>query len=434
MINKVAIVLVLIILQNIFLINIVFSNDKYIEIDRIVAIAESSTITKLELKNEKEKVKNSFLVQELALPSDNKLTKLALDQLITEKLVLEYASKQGINISLEVLNKVIDDIAKSNNLSKEELITEIESDGTNFASFRKGIRTQLIFQQVKRRIITANIKISEFDIDNFIELQKEKTPTKYNFSHIFVGLIKDNDEIDTDKTKLKLTQVVNQLKKNNFDVVAMEYSDGPMANKGGLMGLMTFDKIPDLFLAPIKTMKIGEVSEPIKGSSGYHLLKLNDIQEFEMEIIVVKQSKVKQILLKKNQIISEDEIKKKLNHIRNLIIEGMLFSEAAEKYSEDGSAADKGDLGWLNPGDTIPEFEKEMNNLDLNEISQPVKTPLGWHLIQVNDRREKDLSSESLRQRVKETLLKQKTEIKFSDWVVSLREGAYVEIWLYEDQ
>ena len=434
MINKVAIVLVLIILQNIFLINIVFSNDKYIEIDRIVAIAESSTITKLELKNEKEKVKNSFLVQEVALPSDNKLTKLALDQLITEKLVLEYASKQGINISLEVLNKVIDDIAKSNNLSKEELITEIESDGTNFASFRKGIRTQLIFQQVKRRIITANIKISEFDIDNFIELQKEKTPTKYNFSHIFVGLIKDNDEIDTDKTKLKLTQVVNQLKKNNFDVVAMEYSDGPMANKGGLMGLMTFDKIPDLFLAPIKTMKIGEVSEPIKGSSGYHLLKLNDIQEFEMEIIVVKQSKVKQILLKKNQIISEDEIKKKLNHIRNLIIEGMLFSEAAEKYSEDGSAADKGDLGWLNPGDTIPEFEKEMNNLDLNEISQPVKTPLGWHLIQVNDRREKDLSSESLRQRVKETLLKQKTEIKFSDWVVSLREGAYVEIWLYEDQ
>ena len=111
----------------------------------------------------------------------------------------------------------------------------------------------------------------------------------------------------------------------------------------------------------------------------------------------------------------------------------MSFSEAAEKYSEDGSASSKGDLGWLNPGDTIPAFEKEMDELDLNEISQPVKTSLGWHLIQVNDRREKDLSSESLRQRVKENLLKQKTEIKFTDWVKTLREGAYVEIWLYED-
>jgi peptidyl-prolyl cis-trans isomerase SurA len=152
-----------------------------------------------------------------------------------------------------------------------------------------------------------------------------------------------------------------------------------------------------------------------------------------METVIVKQSKVKQILLKKNQIISEDEIKKKLAHIRNLIIEGMSFSEAAEKYSEDGSAINKGDLGWLNPGDTIPEFEKEMDALKLDEVSQPVKTPLGWHLIQVNDRREKDLSSESLRQRVKENLLMQKTNIKFNDWIKTLREGAHVEIWLYEN-
>jgi len=157
------------------------------------------------------------------------------------------------------------------------------------------------------------------------------------------------------------------------------------------------------------------------------------MKEFEMESVVVKQSKVKQILLKKNQIVSENEIQKKLEHIRNLIIEGMSFSEAAEKYSEDGSAANKGDLGWLNPGATIPEFEKIMDELDLNEISQPIKTALGWHLIQVTDRREKDLSTESLRQRVREILLKQKTDIRFNDWVKTLREGAHVEIWLYEN-
>jgi peptidyl-prolyl cis-trans isomerase SurA len=180
-------------------------------------------------------------------------------------------------------------------------------------------------------------------------------------------------------------------------------------------------------------MDIGEISEPIKSSGGYHFLKLNKIEEFELEPIIVRQSKAKQILLKKNQIISEDEIQKKLDNIRNLIIDGMTFSEAAEKYSEDSSAANQGNLGWLNPGDTIPEFEKEMDNLEIDEISQPIKTQLGWHLIQVKDRREKDLSSESLRQRVKEILLKQKTEIRFNDWVKTLREGAHIEIWLYEE-
>ena len=139
-------------------------------------------------------------------------------------------------------------------------------------------------------------------------------------------------------------------------------------------------------------------------------------------------------MLKKNQIISEDEIEKKLANIRNLIVEGMSFSEAANKYSEDGSSANGGDLGWLKTGDIIPEFEKEMDDLDLNEISQPFKTALGWHLIMVTDRREKDLSSESLRQKVKEKLLMQKTDMRFSDWVKTLREGAHIKVWLYENE
>ena len=215
--------------------------------------------------------------------------------------------------------------------------------------------------------------------------------------------------------------------------MAKDYSDGPMASKGGLIGFKTIDEIPDIFIDSLKSMKIGETSQPIKSSGGYDLVKLNKIEEFAMETIIVRQSKAKQILLKKNQIISEDDIEKRLANIRNLIVEGMSFSEAAEKYSEDGSAANQGDLGWLNPGDTIPEFEKEMDNLKIDEISQPIKTALGWHLIQVNERREKDLSSESLRQRVKEILLKQKTEIRFKDWVKTLSEGAHLEIWLYED-
>jgi len=433
MIAKVTIVFGLIVLQNIFFINSVFSAQNYIEVDSIVAIVETRTITRLELNNKKEKVKQSFLKQKVDFPSDKKITKLALDQLITEKLVFEFASNQGINVSPEQLNNVINNIAKSNNLSIEELVEQIESDGTSFSDFREDIRRQLIFDQVKKRRISINLKISEFEIDNFIELQKERAATQYNISHIFIEFIQDNETVNIEKANLKLVKVIDELKKNMFDAVAIKFSDGPLAKSGGLMGWKVADDLPDIFLEPIKSMKIGEVSTPINGDSGFHLLKLNDMKEFEMESVVVKQSKVKQVLLKKNQIVSENEIQKKLEHIRNLIIEGMSFSEAAEKYSEDSSAANKGDLGWLNPGATIPEFEKIMDELDLNEISQPVKTALGWHLIQVTDRREKDLSTESLRQRVREILLKQKTDIRFNDWIKTLREGAHVEIWLYEN-
>ncbi len=197
-------------------------------------------------------------------------------------------------------------------LSIEKMIEEIESDGTNFSDFREDIRRQLIFDQVKRRIISTNIKISEFEIDNFIELQKERTPTKYNYSHIFIEFIKNNDEVDSEKTNLKLTQVLEKLKKNTFAEVAKNYSDGPMAEKGGDMGSKTSDEIPDLFLEPLQSMKDGDISKPLTGSAGYHLLKLNKIEEFEMETIIVKQSKVKQILLKKNQIVSEIRNRKEI--------------------------------------------------------------------------------------------------------------------------
>jgi len=416
------------------LINPLSAAQKYVEVDKIVAIVETQTITNSELNKKKEKIRKALSQQEGDMPSDKKITKLSLDQLIVEKLVFEYSLMQGISVSEEQLNNVMNGIAKSNNISIEELIKEIEMDGTRYSDFREDIRIQLLFDQVKKRIIGANLKISKFEIDNFIELQKERTPTKYNYSHIFIEYIKNNDvDVDVEKTKIKLTEVVNKLKERNFDDVAINYSDGPMAKKGGLIGSKIIDEIPDIFIESLKSMKIGEISQPINGSGGFHLIKLNQIEEFEMETIVVRQSKAKQILLKKNQIVSEDEIKKKLNYIRNLIIEGMSFSEAAEKYSEDGSAASKGDLGWLSPGDTIPEFEIEMDNLELNEISQPIKTALGWHLIQVNERREKDLSSESLRQKVKDSLLKQKTDIKFNDWIKTLKEGAHIEIWLYEN-
>ena len=184
MITKVIFIFALTILQNIFLINPLSAAQKYVEVDKIVAIVETQTITNSELNKKKEKIRKALSQQEGDMPSDKKITKLSLDQLIVEKLVFEYSLMQGISVSEEQLNNVMNNIAKSNNISIEELIKEIEMDGTRYSDFREDIRIQLLFDQVKKRIIGANLKISKFEIDNFIELQKERTPTKYNYSHI----------------------------------------------------------------------------------------------------------------------------------------------------------------------------------------------------------------------------------------------------------
>jgi len=197
MITKVIFICALTILQNIFLINPLSAAQKYVEVDKIVAIVETQTITNSELNKKKEKIRKALSQQEGDMPSDKKITKLSLDQLIVEKLVFEYSLMQGISVSEEQLNNVMNGIAKSNNISIEELIKEIEMDGTRYSDFREDIRIQLLFDQVKKRIIGANLKISKFEIDNFIELQKERTPTKYNYSHIFIEYIKNND-VDVD--------------------------------------------------------------------------------------------------------------------------------------------------------------------------------------------------------------------------------------------
>ena len=232
MITKVIFICTLIILQNIFLINPLYTAQKYIEVDKIIAIVETQSITNSELNKKKEEISKALSQQGDLIPSDKKITELSLDQLITEKLVIEYALTQGININEERLNYVINNIAKSNNMSIDELIKEVESDGSDFLDFREDIRINLIFEQVKKRIISANIKISEFEIDNFIELQKERTPTKYNYSHIFIENIRDGaDDVDVELTKIKLDKITKQLKENNFEEVAIDYSDGQMATK-----------------------------------------------------------------------------------------------------------------------------------------------------------------------------------------------------------
>jgi len=216
MLTKVIFIFACIFLQNIFLINSVLSADEYIEVDKIIAVVETRTITKLELNTKKGETKQLLLQQGKDIPSDKEITKLSLEALITEKLVTEYGIMRGINISGEQVNNVMENIAKSNNLSIEEFIKEIERDGSSYSNFRESIRIQLLFDQVKKRIISTNVKISKFEIDNFIELQKERTPTKYNYSHIFIEYIKDGIDIDIEKTKIKLAEVINDLKGKNF--------------------------------------------------------------------------------------------------------------------------------------------------------------------------------------------------------------------------
>jgi len=427
MIKKIIFVINIYLLQNIMVISCLNAKQEYYELDSIVAIVEQETISKSDLFNSIEEKKNTSEREGLFLPNEKILIKESLEELINQSLILQYASNIGVIISEKQLEGVIQNIAKDNNLSYDDLKKNIEESGQSFQRFKKNIKFELTLNQVKRRAITANLNVSEFEIDNYITLEEKTTPDKFNLAHILIEVSEGKNDLDK-----KLNLVLEALKIKSFDKVAIEYSDGLLGLSGGNFGWKRLDELPDSFIEITKRLKVGQTSSPFKTENGYHLIKLLDKKGVQYESILINQLKVRHILIKHNEIISEGDVQKKLNHIRNQIEQGLKFSEAAKKYSDDTTAANGGDLGWLNPGNNTNEFEKTVNNMELNKISKPFKTSLGWHLIEVTDERIEDLTEKSKRQSIKNKLLQQKTNIQFYDWIKSLKGRSYIEIRLYE--
>ena len=407
----------------IFISSLTFANNDYEELDSIIAIVENDVITKKELKKALSELKKNPRNKNETY-SQTKLRKLALDQLIERKIIIQYAEAQNINIESTVIENALKNIASNNKMSVEDLKKNAYKEGS-LEKLYSEIRFQLILRAIKERAIFSQIHISDYEIEKFIDKEKVNNPDQYKISHI---LIKFTNKTQREAAEKLIKEVQTLLKEETFNQVAKKYSNGPFAKNGGEMGWLNFSDLPDLFVDKIIKLKKNEVSFPFESKNGFHIVKLDDIKSFK-EKVFSSQYNINQILIKQNQITSEDDILKKMDNIRNKIIEGLPFNDAAAQYSEDSISSLKGgSLGWVDRNNLLPEFQVELDKGELNTLIGPFKTSAGWHLIELIGKRQKDITEDSRKLAAKLKILNYKAEIRYKDWFEILKQSSNIEM------
>ena len=404
----------------IFFPNITLSND-YKLLDRIAIIVEKGVITEREIQdllliNIDKTKKSSLPKSEL-----EKIRKEVIKALIEKKLITQYAIKINLTPTEQEIDKIIENILKNNQISEEELKNQLENDGGNINLFRDDIKFNLTVQKIKDREIMPFVNVSEYEIDAWLKKNKNNSETEYKISHILIKKSNPNKE----QVLSKIKEIKNP---SDFLKIAQEFSDGPNAENFGDMGWKKIEDLPEIFTDFVKQSKIGGISEAIESSNGIHFLQVESIRnEMITSSIIVKQYKFQQILIKHNSISNNEDQLKKMNNFRNLILDGLNFSEAVKLYSEDQFNIDPNKLEWITFNGLLPEFKKNLSKYPSEDLLGPFKTDLGWHLVKVYDFREQDLTNDAEKQKVKIQIAQNKTEIRFNDWINALVKNSEIK-------
>jgi len=413
-------------------INVSTQAAEVIKIDRIVAIVDQTVVTEQELESRIRTVTAQLQKQGTELPPENILRKQILERLISDTLQLQYAAQSGLKVDDSQLDKTIERIAEQNQLTLTEFADALAKDGVSMGKFRADIRNEITIARLREREVDSRINVSESEIDNFLTTQasSNENQDEYEIAHILIRTPEEGATEDVQKAKAKVDEVIKALQAGtNFSKVSASFSDAPNALEGGSLGWKSSTQMPALFLDALKNMQVGTVSEVLRSPNGFHILKLIS-KRGGSSPLVIEQTHARHILIKLSEVTSENEGKKKIDLIKERLDNGEKFEVLARQFSEDGSASNGGDLGWVNPGDTVPLFEKAMNELKDGQISSTVRTPFGWHVIQVLERRKQDMSKEAARLKARQEIRKRKSEEAYQDWVRELRDRAFVELRL----
>ncbi len=406
-----------------------------VPLDRIVAVVENDIIMQSELDTKLRTVAGQMQQQGIQLPSSNVLETQILERMILMKIQLQRAEETGIRVDDETLNRTISNIAAENKVSLSQFRDILEEDGFSYEQFRENIRNEIIISRLRQRQVDNRISISSKEIDNALsnlEFQG-KTETEYQLSHILISLPEAPTPDEEEQARLVAEKVLKDLKAGqDFAMMASTYSDGQRALDGGDLGWRKKNEIPTLFSTQIESMAKGDISDLIKSSSGFHIVKLADVRSSEKYMIT--QTNARHILIKLDELTTADDARVRLDQLRTRIEGGDDFAELARSHSDDTvSAAEGGNLGWSSPGRLVPKFEEVMNQLKIGEISQPFETQFGWHLLQVLGRREHDDTESVRRTKASETIRRRKSEEAHQNWLRHLRDEAYVEYRLNEN-
>jgi peptidyl-prolyl cis-trans isomerase SurA len=405
-----------------------------IEIDRIVAVVNDDVIVYSEMRTRLDAVVQRLEDSGVPAPPADALEKQVLEQLILDRLQMQMAASTGIRVDDETLNRQIADIARQNNLSLREFRDVLARDGYDFAGFREEIRNELIKSRVQQRQVEDRVQVTDRDIDNFLATRAKQggNNPEYRVGHILIAVPDGASPEELADARDEAQDILARLNAGaNFGRTAAAESDGRQALEGGDLGWRKSEELPTLFEEVVPTLQKGEVSDVMRSSSGFHLIKLLDVRGTERHVI--KQTNAQHILIKTTEVISAEDARSRLRVLRSRILNGADFNQLARASSDDpGSAVKGGSLGWLSPGDTIPPFEKTMDGLAVGEISTPFETQFGWHIIQVLARRDRDSTEEVQRANAATALRDRKVDEELQSWFRQIRDEAYIEYRLDE--
>jgi len=410
---------------------LIYANDDVLKIDRIVALVEQTVITEKELNDRIKTLVNQLNKQKIEIPPTDVLQKQMLERMVLEKLQISFAQQTGLKVEDALLDKTIERIAEQNKLDLAEFKKALASEGMSFRRFREDLRNEILLSRLKEREVDSKLSITEAEVENYLSLQsKEQQSDEYNLSHILIRTPEDASPNKLAELKRKADDAFNQIKSGkDFAQVSAALSDAPNALEGGQLGWKNITQLPSLFADAVRNLKPGQTTEILRSANGFHIIKLND-RRGGSSPLVITQSHLRHILIKVSEVTSEKEARQRMEIIRERAEHGEDFAELAKQYSEDSSASNGGDLGWVNPNENLPELDRAMEKLAIAEISPIIKSQFGIHIIQVTERRQQDMSKEAAKLKARQEIRARKSDEAYQDWIRELRDKAFVEIRL----
>jgi peptidyl-prolyl cis-trans isomerase SurA len=401
-------------------------------LDRVIAIINDDVITLSEFEQQKASVLANLKRQNVPTPNKEVLDKQVLERFINEKAELQQARENGIKIDEPSLEASLDLVAKNNSMSRDQLKTALEKDGVTWSRFREELRNDMTLRRLREREVDSRVNITESEIDNYLTTAKTQgaETEEYQLAHILVLMPEQaNADLILQKEK-RANEALAALKAGqSFSQVAAVFSDAGDAVTGGNLGWRASERLPNVFADVVKTLAVGDNSAVIKSPNGFHIVKLLEKRNNEKRT-VIEQTRARHILVKVNDSVSEGDARQKIDRLAERIKAGENFAEIAKGNSEDFTNVKGGDLGWISGGDTVQSFEDAYKAMAIDEVSRPIRTPFGWHLIQVQERRQQDITNDRTRSQARNVLRERKAEEAYQDWLRQLRDKAFVEIKL----
>jgi peptidyl-prolyl cis-trans isomerase SurA len=400
-----------------------------LSVDRIVAVVNNGVITEYELKSRLETTLRQLEQQKTPLPPRGLLEKQVLERMITERILVQMAEDTNIRFEGPQLDRALARIAQQNNLTLDQFRETLIKEGTDYNAFREQIRNEMTISRLRERDVDSRVTVTEAEIDNYLANPGPETgrQTEYRLAHILVLTPEAASPEQLQEARAKIDKAHAELSAGtDFRQVSAAYSDAQNALQGGELGWRAEAQLPTLFALAAKDLKRGGISPVLKSANGFHILKLMDLRGKDVALVIT-QTHARHILVKLNEVVNDADARNRLTQLKERIENGGNFGELAKLHSDDLSAGKGGDLGWLNPGDTVPQFERAMDALKPGELSDPVASPFGWHLIQVLERREQDVTQERRRLEARQAIRNRKADESFDEWVRQARDRAYVE-------